>query len=755
MKAKRIIAAATAAAACLCCLSSCGGKKDGSSSPANNDSGGSSAGNSVYYNGEDIDTGWTWGNVQIVGGGYIPGIVYNPTEEGVAYVRTDMGGAYRLNTETGRWDCITDCIGAEDWNYNGIESVATDPVEPNRVYLACGTYSSQGNGAIFVSEDYGSNWIKVDLPFGLGGNEVGRGAGERLAVDPNDNSIIYFGTRSNGLYRSTDYGMTWEEVTSFPTKGTYSSDGYALGLTFVAFDKSSSESGEATKTIFVGAAIGSEDNVFRSDDGGETWTAVKGSNPNTREHLYQYPQEGKVSNGNLYVTYANGSFPNTVSKGSVFKINIGTNEVKDITPADYAYCGLDVNGDTVAVSTVCCWVPEDNIMVSYDGGESWNGFWDLDTKDKNYTLDLTQAPWLSWHGQGKLGWWTSAVAINPFDTEELLYGTGATIYGTKNLSSVKTGGMTISVRAMGIEECAIFDIVSPSDGSGPELYSTMGDVYGFAHYDVDTAPEEHFGDFTATGFAVADDAAQYVVRATAQAEKPLLYSKDYGTTWEYVATLPEDAAKLNGGQVAMACDGSSFIWIPGITGSNAYVTDDFGETWTLCDGIPGGARVVADGVNPQAYYAAYGGDFYASYDGGKTFSFVTSTLVSNFEMVACNDVEGEIWFAAGAGVFKVDMKNKQSPVNAASGSGLSEVYAVGLGKAAEGQSHMALYILGATEEQGWGVYQSIDEGATWKKLNDDTERWGNVNNKIAGDPKVYGRCYISTNGRGIIMGNEN
>lgn len=749
MRSTRIIATVMAAATCLSCMTSCGGKKDGSSSPEGTD--GENTNNIAYYNGEDIDTGWTWGNVQIVGGGYIPGIVYNPTEEGVAYVRTDMGGAYRLNADTNRWECITDCIGADDWNLNGIESVATDPVEPNRVYLACGTYSSAGNGAIFVSDDYGSNWIKVDLPFGLGGNEVGRGAGERLAVDPNDNSIIYFGTRANGLYRSTDYGMTWEEVTSFPTKGTYSSDGYPLGLTFVAFDKSSSESGKATQTIFVGAAVGSEDNIFRSDDGGETWVAIEGSNPD--KERFQYPQEGKVASGNLYVTYANGSFPNMVGAGAVNKINISTNEVKDITPAMHAYCGLDVHDDMVVVSTVCCWVPEDNIYVSYDGGESWNGFWNEGTQEKNYKLDLSSAPWLSWHGQEKLGWWTSAIAVNPFDTEELLYGTGATIYGTNDLSSVKTGDMTISVRAMGIEECAIFDIVSPSDESGPELYSTMGDVYGFAHYDVDVPPEQHFGDFTATSLAVADDAAQYVVRATAQGDKPILYSTDYGETWEFVETLPEDAANLTGGQVAMACNGSSFIWVPGITGSNAYVTDDFGKTWTACEGAPGGAQFVADGVDPQAYYAMYGGDFYASYDGGKSFSYVTSTLISNVELTACNDVEGELWFAAGAGVFKLDMKGGQAPVNVA--SGVSGVTAMGLGKAAEGQSHMAIYIIGEANGEGWGVYQSVDEGATWKKLNDDTERWGNVNPKIVGDPKVYGRCYISTNGRGIIMGNEN
>lgn len=36
-----------------------------------------------------------------------------------------------------------------------------------------------------------------------------RGTGERLAVDPKNSNILYFGARSgNGLWKSTDGGMT-------------------------------------------------------------------------------------------------------------------------------------------------------------------------------------------------------------------------------------------------------------------------------------------------------------------------------------------------------------------------------------------------------------------------------------------------------------------------------------------------------------------------------------------------------------------
>jgi photosystem II stability/assembly factor-like uncharacterized protein len=65
---------------------------------------------------------------------------------------------------------------------------------------------------------------------------------------------------------------------------------------------------------------------------------------------------------------------------------------------------------------------------------------------------------------------------------------------------------------------------------------------------------------------------------------------------------------------------------------------------------------------------------------------------------------------------------------------------------------MAIYMLGEANGEGEGVYISEDKGVTWRRINDDTEKWGNVNNVISGDPKTYGRVYISTNGRGIIRG---
>src|ERR1019366_244543 len=89
------------------------------------------------------------------------------------------------------------------------------PSDPNRLYLAAGTYS-RNPAAILRSDDQGKTFEVTEVPFRMGGNEDGRSNGERLAVDPNDGKILFFGSRSAGLWKSTDRGVTWNAVASFP-----------------------------------------------------------------------------------------------------------------------------------------------------------------------------------------------------------------------------------------------------------------------------------------------------------------------------------------------------------------------------------------------------------------------------------------------------------------------------------------------------------------------------------------------------------
>ncbi|EEB98290.1 hypothetical protein MPER_02229, partial [Moniliophthora perniciosa FA553] len=113
-------------------------------------------------------------------------------------------------------------------NYWGVDALATDPVEPNRLYMAVGLYTNHWDpnpGRILISDNYGGSFTQVQLPFKVGGNMPGRGMGERLAIDPNNNNILFFGARSgNGLWKSSDKGKTWSKVPSLTNTGTFAPD---------------------------------------------------------------------------------------------------------------------------------------------------------------------------------------------------------------------------------------------------------------------------------------------------------------------------------------------------------------------------------------------------------------------------------------------------------------------------------------------------------------------------------------------------
>src|SRR5690242_21794513 len=49
-----------------------------------------------------------------------------------------------------------------------------------------------------------------------------------------------------------------------------------------------------------------------------------------------------------------------------------------------------------------------------------------------------------------------------------------------------------------------------------------------------------------------------------------------------------------------------------------------------------------------------------------------------------------------------------------------------------------------------GVFRSDDGSNSWVRINDDQHQFGNIGGAITGDPRIYGRVYLGTNGRGIF-----
>jgi xyloglucan-specific exo-beta-1,4-glucanase len=753
-----------------------------------------------------------WRNVVTGGGGgFVVDVIFSHKEKDLIYARTDIGGAYRWNPSTETWTQLLAWVDAANWNLSGVESLATDPVEPNRLYIAAGTYTNSWtsmNGAILRSDDYGRTFRQTPMPFKMGGNMPGRGMSERLAIDPNKNSILYFGARSgNGLWRSMDHGVTWSKVANFPDTGPFAENpgdpsGYSsdpIGVVWVTFDPASGRPGRPTQTIYVGVADNrpGASNIYRSTDGGETWAPIPGqpvstvsgttvtmtggatwdlsSNPTTGF----LPHQGKLdSQGTLYVTYSDWEGPYNGGHGDVWKYVPGTNTWTLISPVpgsdssdDYfGYGGLGVDMQhpgTLVVAAVNSWWPDGQLFRTTDGGATWKPIWtwgSYPNRNLSYTIDVSNAPWLNFGDTNptppvpavKVGWMMEGLNIDPFNSDRMMYGTGATLYATNNLTAWDSGGLVaIKSTALGIEEHAVQGLISPP--ANAHLYSVLSDNGGFRHDDLTKSPAEMYT-VPYVGSEAAIDYAElnpnFIVRVGygSGSSTSSAFTTDGGTTWIAGATdIP--GISSNGGSVAAAADGSRVLWAP--PGAAVSYSTDQGTTWIASANVPKNSYVASDRVNPLRFYAYGNGQFWFSADGGATFTASTATGLpragDNVVVKAVPGHEGDVWVAGGsAGNAYGLWHSTDGGATFTQLPGVTTADKVGFGKAAPGRPYVAVYT-NATIHGVYGIYRSDDGGRHWIRINDDEHQYATITT-ITGDPRIFGRVYMGTNGFGIVYG---
>jgi hypothetical protein len=109
-------------------------------------------------------------------------------------------------------------------------------------------------------------------------------------------------------------------------------------------------------------------------------------------------------------------------------------------------------------------------------------------------------------------------------------------------------------------------------------------------------------------------------------------------------------------------------------------------------------------------------------------------------------IEGDVWLTN----FKELNHSTNSGKTYETVAGVTEANALGFGKAADGKKYPALYLIGKINDVA-GFFRSDDVGATWVRVNDDRHQYGFCS-VITGDPRVYGRVYVGTGGRGIVYG---
>jgi fibronectin type 3 domain-containing protein len=689
---------------------------------------------------------YNWKPVVINGGGYVDGIVFHPNAPGLMYCRTDIGGAYRWNATNNSWTQLLNFVGYpnNEGSLMGTESIGLDPLDTNRLYLACGWMGAGSPSGIMISTNQGASFTVIDSPFVIESNNDGRGSGERFGVDPNLGSVLFYGTHLAGLWKSVNYAANWSKVTSFPVSTTAN----GVGIVFVEFIKSSGTPGSATPVIWVGVSQPGT-NLFRSTDGGSTWTGINTNGVPSSCMPHHASQDGL---GNMYITFCDAPGPTGVSYGVVCKFNPTTLTSIDVTPptGQGGFGGVTVdrqNPNTVAVSTIDCWWPQNYIYRSTNGGTNW-------TQTYSGATDCSSAPWMGGNGGLVIQGWVDDLKIDPFNSDHLFFTSGGGVFSSFNFTASQPAW---EFQSVGIEEmvfCTVGSDFASPPGGGPQLLSVFGDIGGFAHYNLDVSPPatNYFnpGGGNNYGIDFAELNPNLVVRTYYTSGRSGYFSTNSGRTWTQFATEP--AAATNGpGVVVISADGSRLVWA--IPGSPSFYSTNNGATWTQSAGSNPTPPYsweqpypFSDRVNSNKFYIYMpdSGVVYVSTNGGASF-FAGATLTSWADsMHTTFGQEGNVWVAIYNGLWC----STNSAASFFQVPGVQAARTVGFGKSKSSGGYPAIYLHGEINNT-WGVYRSDDRAATWTRINDDQHQYGGIA-QVIGDPKIYGRCYIAA--LGIVYG---
>jgi xyloglucan-specific exo-beta-1,4-glucanase len=736
---------------------------------------------------------YKWGNVCFEGGGFVSGIITSKTQPGLVYARTDVGGAYRWDSTGGRWIPLMDFVSQLDVGLLGTEALALDPQDPRRLYILAGTeYFSDGKTMIFRSNDYGQTFDTVNVTslFKAHGNGMGRQTGEKLAVDPQNSAILFCGSRTKGLFKSSDTGKTWIQVpgTEVTAGNSLVSD---IGISFIIFDPSSGKTTEGgTKTIYMGVAK-TNGSLYVSNNGGASFTTVAGTPSN------MMAMRGALSQGNLYITFSNSPGPHSVNTGSVWKYSTATSQWTNITPKDenseyygsgspgkaHGFGGISIDPadpQHIILTTVNCYSAQyrwsnkkdnagDIIFVSTDGGATWKNLFPawITNDGTNANVDANGNNWID----GTAIHWAGSIEFDPFYPKRVWVTSGNGVFRTDDITATSP---LWKFQSRGLEETVPLDIVSVPGGP---LVTAIGDYDGARYTDIyRSAPahEPRIGTTVSLGYGPLNGTFVRAGHVTDYSTNPptesdvLYYSTDTAKTWTQLPT-----PKVGKGYTVLNADGSVILHRAEV-GNTVYRSADKGVTWTTVNGLDGQSstcRIIPDPVDKNIFYILdQQGWFMVSSDGGANFT-KQSRINDDQQGLYQNSTSMMRTVPGKKGHLLIPLDQNQlwQPGGySRNGLALTEdggntfvrfpavnvCVSVGLGKAAPGKDYYAIYIWGAANNGPIGIYRSIDKGDTWERINDDRHQFGGPGNGnfVVGDFNVYGRVYMSTVGRGLIYG---
>jgi photosystem II stability/assembly factor-like uncharacterized protein len=212
-----------------------------------------------------------WRSIGPFRGGRVTAVAGVSTQPMVYYFGATGGGVWKTTDGGANWEPITD---NSVFGTGSVGAIGICESDPNVVYVGMGESPVRGNvshgDGVYKSMDAGKTWKRVGL-------EDTRQIG-RVRVHPRNPDIVYvaalghlFGqNEQRGVFRSKDGGKTWERILYRSNKAG------AIDLVLDPSNANILYAGfwEVLRTPWSLESGGAGGGLFKSTDGGDTWTEI-------------------------------------------------------------------------------------------------------------------------------------------------------------------------------------------------------------------------------------------------------------------------------------------------------------------------------------------------------------------------------------------------------------------------------------------------------------------------------------------------
>ena len=667
---------------------------------------------------------------------------------GRLYGRTDVGGAYRSDDHGDTWTYLSGDMTS--YTAHCVQGLAIAAGNANVVYQCVGFASGGSDQGIWKTADGGATWTQVKSGIHFSGNDPERWGGECVAIRPSNDNEVWAGSRGDGLWRSTDAGVNWNQISA---------------ATFTAAQFTSISLPAAGRSdIWVGASgFSGPGGVWVSVNEGSSWTFLTGSpagvgGPQGCWRIVREP------NGKVLVAGGNGAV------GSIlYEFNAANwSDPATYTWSDISWPGIDRAQDAPLVAALADGrIVAGSIFGGYSGGpnslrtqiRSVAGAW-----SPTDSLNGAMPAWQRNPGPTLVEGSRNGLVQDPASANRWFMAGG---YGPFRTTD---GGASWQYIVNGIDQIVDYKVnFHPTDSS--RVYLPMADHGGAVVLDggasgavsryITTRTQPFPNDLGLCRAILASGDRLLALGADERNNwSPRIYkSTDNGVTWSILAQagLPNQANRCVISAVASRDNADDILVALGGADDGAsggvYRSVNGGSTFTRCSGLPLAADY-GDQFSPTADLEADATDntmrylflknqgLYKSSNRGASWTLVNTGLPNYGVMAADASLGGHLWVGTCC--------NQAIGLSRSANGGATWSTVAGFVNVTDvdaAADHVA--VLGQRTGDTYDkVYYSGDAGATWGEITRPGYRFGNAN-AVAVDPWRSGTVWISSNGRSV------